>query len=138
MKLFYLVPIVVGLCTVVQGALNKQLSQQWGLSWALVITSVLVLLFSFMLLWSGAYAGEFQISSLKWWHFVPALCGFLIILGIPLSIGKVGALSTFLLIIASQIVVSGMWDRFVEGMTLSWTRVLGAFVTMVGVWLASK
>lgn len=137
-KIYLLFPFLVGLCTVVQGALNREISEKWGLSWALVWTSIVVLVLTLIMTVTPYFPGKITWSDYKWWYVIPGLCGFLIIVGIPFSIGKIGALNTFLVIIASQIIVSGAWDRIVEGMTLSWTRMLGAFVTMIGVWLASK
>ncbi|MEO5668504.1 MAG: DMT family transporter [Bdellovibrionota bacterium] len=133
----YVLPLIVGLCGVLQGGLNKRLAAEWGLGWVLMSTSVLVLLFSGVLLALDVYPGKMNFSELKWWHALPGVFGFLVVLCIPISIARIGALPSFLIVVASQIVASGAWDKFVEGAELPWTRVAGASLALVGAWLAT-
>jgi uncharacterized membrane protein YdcZ (DUF606 family) len=140
MNLSYLLPLVVGVCGVLQGALNKRLAAEWGLGWVLMITSIVVLLLVGGLMLMNVYPSptKFELGALKWWHVLPGLMGFLVILCIPISIARIGAMTSFLLVVASQVVVSGLWDRYMEGVELSWSRLVGASLTLVGAWLATK
>jgi transporter family-2 protein len=132
-----LLPIVVGLATVFQGGLNRSISKDWGLASALLLNSIIVAIFS-LIAWAyfkwnttsrlatlmGDQAGAFQ--TYAGWYWVPGLLGFIIILGIPLSLQKVGALQTFVILIASQIVGSLIWDAMIEGRAINAARVIGA------------
>ena len=55
----------------------------------------------------------------RWWYFIPGLCGFLIVFGIPYGIIRIGALLTITLMICTQIITSIFWDTFVEQIPLS-------------------
>ena len=138
MKLYYLLPFVLGFIGVLQGTINKQLANSIGLSYALLFNSILVLILAGGLLLFGFFPGKFSFSELKWWAVLPGLFGFMIILGAPIAIAKLGALNTFLIIVLSQIIVSGLWDQFVENIAISWTRVVGSFIVFLGAWLATK
>ncbi len=138
MKAYYLLPFILGLIGVLQGTINRQLANSIGLSYALVFNSVLVLIFTTVLLLLGFFPGKFSLSELKWWSILPGVFGFSIILGAPIAISKLGALNTFLIIVLSQIIVSGLWDQFVENIAISWTRVVGSIIVFLGAWLATK
>jgi len=142
-NIFLLLPFVVGICTVMQGVVNKRIAGEWGLSWALMWNSVICLILAGVMLWgpwfSGPwYSGKLNLATMKWWHFLPGIFGFIIILCIPISISKLGALNSFLILVTSQLLVSGLWDHFVEGINVSWTRATGACLAIVGAWLATK
>lgn len=138
MNLLYLLPFAVGICGVLQGALNRRMAADWGLGWVVMWNTLIVLVLTSVVIALGLYPGKIQLGQLKWWHFLPGLFGFVIVLCIPLSISRIGALSSFLIIISSQILVSGAWDKFVQGVDLSWTRILGASLALAGAWLATK
>jgi bacterial/archaeal transporter family-2 protein len=138
LKIFWMLPFVVGICTVMQGALNKRLATEWGLGWALLWNSLICAVLAGLLVAFNLYPGKINFVEMKWWHFLPGLFGFVIILLIPLSISKLGALNSFLILVCSQIIVSGAWDQIVEGISLSWTRLLGACLALLGAWLATK
>ena len=138
MNLFYLLPFVVGICGVLQGVLNRRMAAEWGLGWVVMWNTLIVLVLTAVVIAMGLYPGKIQWGQLKWWHFLPGLFGCVIVLCIPLSISRIGALSSFLIIISSQILVSGAWDKFVQGVDLSWTRILGASLALAGAWLATK
>jgi uncharacterized membrane protein YdcZ (DUF606 family) len=138
MNWFVWLPLLAGAAGVLQGGLNKRLAPEWGLAWVLVITSIIVLVLSGVLLLTNAYPGKLSWSDMKWWHALPGFLGFAVILCIPISIEKLGALPSFLMVLASQIVVSGLWDRFAEGVALSGPRLIGAALAILGAWLATK
>ena len=137
-NLFLLLPFVVGICSVLQGGVNKRIAADWGLSWAIMWNSILVIILAGIVLWGGWYPGKINLAAVKWWHFLPGIFGFIIIFCIPISISKIGALNSFLILVTSQLIVSGLWDRFAEGISISWTRIAGASLALVGAWLATR
>ncbi len=137
-NMFYILPFFVGICSVMQGALNKKLATEWGLGWAIMWNSIIVIVLAGIIVGMNLYPGKMNLAALKWWHMLPGLFGFAIIMLIPLSISKIGALNSFLILISSQILVSGLWDILVEGVSLSWTRMIGASLALMGAWLATR
>lgn len=138
MNAFYLLPFAIGIVGVLQGALNGRLSQQWGLGWTVLWNTITILVLSTIVVALGIFPGKINLAAFKWWHLLPGLFGFLFVLFIPLSISRIGALNSFLILISSQLLVSGAWDKFVEGVDVSWTRALGACLALIGTWLASR
>jgi uncharacterized membrane protein YdcZ (DUF606 family) len=141
-SLFWMLPVLVGISTVIQGGINRRLSDTWGLGWALFFNCAIVMLLSMLLVMINVYPGKMSLmamaSSIRWWHFVPGFAGMIVVLCIPLSIAQLGALNSFLILVSSQILVSGLWDRLVDGIGISWTRALGAFLALFGAWLATR
>ncbi|RZA05934.1 MAG: hypothetical protein EOP11_11580 [Proteobacteria bacterium] len=141
-------PLFVGTCSVIQNALNKQISNRISLPLSLLVNNLLVLLLSVALfftlrLWpDDALPAMFrtragiQDFSLKF--LVPGLCGFLLITLAPYAIEKAGATRVFIGIIVAQIVVSILWDFVAEAIPLSPTRLAGAALGLAGAWLASR
>jgi len=136
--LYYALPVAVGVCGVLQAGLNRRIAEEWGLAWVVMWNTLIVLVLTAIVIGLGLFPGKINFSTMKWWHMLPGLFGFVIVLCIPVSISKIGALNSFLVLISVQILVSGAWDKIVEGAELSWTRVLGASLALAGAWLATK
>ena len=68
---------------------------------------------------------------------LPGIFGFCIIAGIPWAISKLGAAKVFVGIVVAQVTVSMLWDTLVDGKPLSWMRLAGALLAIVGVALVS-
>lgn len=120
MGLYLVIPIVAGICIVLQGGLNRLSAGQFGLLSAVLVNALVFVVFS-LGLWVGARNGWLpvpeslganSIRDLRWWQYLPGLFGFLIVLLIPLSIGHLGAGLTFSLVIATQLVASFAWDSY--------------------------
>jgi len=136
-----LLSILAGCFSVVQAGSNKMISQTWGFSSALLLNGVVFLAFNFLLfaaVWAQPkiFPGDFlmqgRLTDFKLWWIVPGICGFLLVTGLTVSISKIGALQTFVICIASQIVCGLLWDLLVDGRGLSFWRVVGAAVTLAG------
>ena len=146
MSWFILIPLSVGAMTVLQGTINRHMSQSVGLGSAIVLNSALV-----MALAAGVYAlgrarpgllppifeGELALSKLSWWMVFPGVFGLCIIAGIPWAISKLGAARVFVGIVVAQLVASMMWDTLIAGKPLTAARVLGGLLAVAGVALAS-
>ncbi len=141
---------VAGIATVVQAGLNRSLGERWGLAWALVVNSMVVLIFSLVFWgitrvqpqWFSPFFHATEDASreglFEWKALIPGLCGFLIVLGIPFAIPRLGAVSVFLAVVAFQLLMSLAWDAWIEKVPFAWSRVLGVGLAFVGVWLASR
>ncbi|MCE9671990.1 DMT family transporter [Myxococcus stipitatus] len=144
MRLFSLVPLLCGLAVVAQGGLNRRFASQWGLLGAVLLnmvvaTVVVIAVFaaarSMPGLWPGASA-EGRFSGFTPWHLVPGLCGVVIVLGMPLAIGRLGAVQSVLLLMAAQLVTSLVWDALVEGRPATVARVVGSAMAFTGAAIA--
>lgn len=128
---------------VLQGSLNRAVSRHLGLASAVLLNS-LVLVTSAVVLWSVARrwpervpeifrAGPSQSwESFGLWMLVPGFLGLTIVAGIPWAISRMGALKFFVGFIGAQIVVSLLWDLWVEGVAIGGLRVLGAALSVLG------
>ncbi|MEZ4816283.1 MAG: DMT family transporter [Bdellovibrionota bacterium] len=137
---------VIGLLTVLQSGLNKKVSFTVGLPAAIVLNSVIILVIS-LVFYFGQKQGwipfpeQLKSTSLlgfnKWWLFVPALCGFFIVMGFPYTISFVGAAQVFVIAIAGQCVGSLLWDAYIEHNTINMIKVGGVFLTLLGAYITS-
>ncbi|MBM4059959.1 MAG: hypothetical protein FJ265_02535 [Planctomycetes bacterium] len=140
-----LVPVVLGVAAVLQATLNKEIAARAGWSGAaalnLLVAAALALAFAACCALRRAPSGIMRWpaegASMQWWWFVPGVAGFLIVLGLPWAVQRLGALSTFVLLVGAQMLASGLWDRFAAGIPFSWPRVLGAACTVAGITLLS-
>lgn len=64
------------------------------------------------------------------------MLGFLIILGMPLAIARLGAVQSVLLLIAAQLGASLAWDALAEGRPATLARVVGSALAFAGAALA--
>lgn len=132
-----LLPAAIGAFAVFQGVLNKRVTESWGLAGAVFLNATVFLVGSAAyFLWSERSQYSFA-STFKPWFLVPGFCGLVLVTGIPYSISKWGALQTFIVIIASQVVVSAFWDYWGEGIGFTTYRWVGAAVALVGAWLTT-
>lgn len=146
MRWMLLVPLLVGAATVLQGGLNRMVSDKWGLA-ATVLFNNLVLAVISIGVWGivrGAptlfptfFGDRGSWGDLRWWWIVPALCGLVIVGGIPWAISRLGALTVLVGIVAAQMVVGLVWDAWVEGQPATVLRIVGAALAVGGVALAS-
>ncbi|HEX4923597.1 MAG TPA: DMT family transporter [Bdellovibrionales bacterium] len=143
MKWVSLLPVILGVVSVLQATWNRQSAQSIGIMGATVLNSTVLMLscLAGLLLLKGAGLDEaFRpggLGQLSWWHFTTGILGFLIIFGIPYSIQHSGALAVFVAMISAQIITSLFWDYYVEGLPVGVLRVAGAVLAIGGAWLAN-
>jgi len=147
--LFSLVlPLFVGTFSVVQNALNKQISNRISLPLSLLLNNAFVLLLSIAFFFAlrtvpdetlpAMFRTRNGITDPSAKFLVPGLCGFLLITLAPFAIERAGATRVFIGIVVAQIVVSMLWDSYAEAIPLTPTRLAGAGLAMAGAWLASR
>ncbi len=144
--LFWIIPLSVGAMTVLQGTLNRQMSEPMGLGAALLVNSVIVTVAAAALygaarlqpsLVPAIFHDSFEPRQLRAWMILPGLFGFGIIAGIPWGITRLGAAKVFVGIVVAQLVVSMIWDTFIDGRPITWMRVVGASMAILGVIIVS-
>ncbi len=147
MNLYLILPLILGMTVVTQGALNRRVSADWGLTWTVFLNASLFFVVSFILLMTTKYlpqilpeylkVDQFSTEKVRWFYLVPGLCGFFLVLGVPWSLQINGPSKTFILLIVAQIILSLVLDKFVFEATVSFTKLVGAALVMTGALLVA-
>lgn len=141
-----LVPFALGCFAVLQVALNKRIASVMGLTQAVILNALVLLVFAFAfwLYARGArqdlgdwMSGSGGLGDFKWWWIVPGLCGMTLVAGMPWAAEKVGALQVFVVLVAAQMLFGTVWDHYVEGVTATVPRVVGAGLAIAGAGVAA-
>ncbi len=147
MRWFILLPGILGVAAVVQGGLNRQLSNTWGLSSTALFNTLILLaaaLFLFALarvrpdLLPDFFRIKGSLDAFRWWYLIPGLCGLALVVGIPFAIHRVGAFPVFLGILGGQLVMSLIWDALVEHRPVTAIRMAGAALAIVSAWMVGR
>lgn len=121
--------------------MNKELSVPYGLSAATLLTAM-----TFGLLCGVLYVlntkspqtlPEFFYPKMEnyrfqWWHLLPGVAGFLIVLLTPLAIHHLGAAKVSIAIVCTQILLSVAWDLWQGSLSLPPTRWWGLGLVLLG------
>lgn len=143
----FFLPVFLGIAAVIQGGLNRQISNQWGLASAVLFNTLVMLMFMALLLviakWRPEWLPQFfrmkgGFTAFRWWYLVPGLCGLALVVGIPFAIQRVGTLPVFLGILGGQMVMSLAWDALVEHRPLTTLRLAGAGVAILSAWMVGR
>lgn len=130
----FLIPLAVGISGILQGGINRNMSNTLGLTQSLLLGNLFVLFYSIVLYFMVQKAPEsfpdfFRLKTglleFKWWYLIPSICGFIIITGIPFGIFKLGAVKVTVLIVVAQMVTSILWDVFVEKLPVNTMKMAG-------------
>lgn len=141
-----LIPLSLGVVMVMQGALNRRISLVWGLlPTALLNAAIFWALVTGCYLWARTGSGplasfvhrDLSLRDMQAYWLLPGLFGFAIVLGLPWSIQRLGALHTFVVVVAAQMAASLLWDRLAEGIAIDARRLLGALLAVAGALLVS-
>lgn len=141
-----LVPFLLGVAAVLQATLNKEIAAHTGLAAATALNMVVAAALAITLAVfcsvraeaSGPLRWSVEATAFRLWWLVPGVVGSLIVLGLPWSVQRIGALSTFVALVAAQMLTSALWDRYATGIPLSPARIAGALCTVAGVVLLSR
>lgn len=135
-------PLIIGCFGILQGTMNRLVSNYIGVSQASLITNlgsliICIIFYYFVKSYSQLFPDLYQIkaplTTYKWWFLFPPLFGFIIIAGIPFAIAKLGAVKVTVGLIAAQMVTSVVWDIFVEDISLNLLKVIGIFFAFLSV-----
>lgn len=141
MNLALTVPFALGCFAVLQVALNKRIAATMGLTQAVILNAfvLLVVAVAFWLYARGArddfgewISGSGGPADFKAWWIVPGLCGLTLVAGLPWAAERMGALQTFVVLVAAQMLFGIFWDHFVDGIAVNAPRVIGAGLAITG------
>ena len=141
MNILMILPILLGTSVVLQGSLNKESANLFGLSSAVFINACVFLLVSVLLLFAASFfpqslpdflAPKESLRGLKWQHLLPGLFGFFLVLGLPWSLKVNGPAKTFILIVSTQVIISLWLQMSQTGIPLKMTQILGAVFSILG------
>ena len=143
---WYLLPLVIGATLVVQSGLNDTIQQKHGLIYAMFTNNLIFISLSVFLLWLNFNSGVGNIESLKvsrpssihWWYIFPGIMGAVIVGGSALSLEKLGAGKTMILLVSAQIIVGIAWDYLVKSRPINLYKVVGSFLIIAGALLSVK
>lgn len=140
-------PLLIGALGVLQNTLNRAFAPGLGLAWVLLVNGAVLLvcgsLFFFALRMVPAeslpsmYRPVQGARAFQIFDILPGLFGFTIIALMPWTIERMGATRVFIGVIASQLVVSMLWDRAVDGQSVSTWRMVGGALALMGAALAA-
>lgn len=139
--IFYLLPATLGIAVVMQSGLNRKIGSLYSLPIAVLLNSmVLTTLGICVYLFSRRNADAETVetfvgalSKFQWWYVIPGMLGYCLILGLPFSVSRVGALRTFLVLLVAQIAFSVLWDAYVEGYPITLPKLVGAAISLTGI-----
>lgn len=135
-------PLLIGCLGILQGAMNRLVSNYIGVTQASLITNLgsvtICMVFYFVVkantqLFPAFYHIKAPLTTYKWWFAFPPIFGFLIIAGIPFAISQLGAVKVTVGLIAAQMITSVVWDMFVEGIELNTMKIIGIVFAFLSV-----
>lgn len=143
--IYTLLALFIGLVVPLQAAVNNQLRAFIGgspLLAALVSFSVGIVTLLLMSLATGQkMSGLMGLAKVQPWMLVGGVLGAIFVFGTTLIAPKLGAASMLALIIGGQVFAGLLFDRFgwlgMPLRELSWPRLLGAALVIVGVLLVN-
>ena len=139
-----LVPFTLGVIGILQGGLNRQISNSIGVAQATLISNVVTVLIcigfyflvkSFPQLMPEFFRVKAPITTYQWWYIFPAIFGFMIVAGLPYAIAEIGAVRVIILLVAAQMLTGVAWDFWVENIHLTPQKFLGMIAAMISVLL---
>lgn len=137
-----IVPFALGAIGLLQGALNRKIASHLGVTQTTLITNLGTVTLCLIAYFSARNFPEYlhpmfqikmPITTYKWWYVIPPVFGFLIISGMPYAISEFGAVKVTVGLIAAQMVVSVLWDLFVEGIGLNTFKIIGITMAALSV-----
>lgn len=144
--MIWFLTFLVGLSSVIQAGLNRQMAEPWGLPATVLLNAVMFLVAAAIYFFLASMelvplpdylTHKGPISSGSWWYLLPGVLGFLFVLGLPICIAKIGALQVFVGLVLAQIIGGLFWDKYIEGINWSWNRWMAGGFAVIAVILAS-
>lgn len=129
-----LIPLLLGTVGILQAGLNRNMSNDLGLTTTALFGNLITLLASTILLIAIKTTPESfppffhlksSITNFKWWYIVPGIFGFLFVIGLPWGIYKIGAVKVTVGLIAAQMIAGVLWDLYVEKIPVNTMKILG-------------
>lgn len=132
MAWIWIMTVAIGIASVLQGGLNKNLAKDLGLPLAVLINGILFFIAAAVYWFFNRQNMPEPSGSIPWWILAPGLFGFVFVLGVPAAIARLGATPVFVALVATQIAGGIAWDLTIEGQPISLARWVGAGLAMAG------
>tara|TARA_Y100000590_G_scaffold338884_1_gene386226 strand:- start:1496 stop:1942 length:447 start_codon:yes stop_codon:yes gene_type:complete len=132
-KVFLILPILIGFSAVMQGVLNRFIAKDWGFAKAVFFNNSMSAVFAGIFLsvvlifpqfFPAGFKQQGEAGAFHLWYLIPGFLGFFLVMGIPWALTRMSALEVFVIMILSQLVVSLFWDTYFESIDLSLNRIL--------------
>lgn len=137
--LFVLIPIVAGISIAMQAVFMAQMDRRMGTLESVFITYGVGASIVGIIVLANRGGRLALASGMPWYVFTAGLFGLMIIAGISFSAARVGLVSTFVIIVATQFICSSLIDHFglfgQEVRVLDFDRFAGIGMLLAGVWL---
>lgn len=140
MTLYLLLPLITGISIIMQAGLNRQSSMQVGLLSAVLLNSFLFFVLS-LAIWLVVRKGWIQVpaafqikdvTSIQPWFLIPGILGFFIVLCMPFALQNMPASVAFGISIATQLIMSVVWDYFTLGTWPTVQKIIGILFLFLG------
>ena len=138
--------IMAGAFGVWQAGMNKVVADSLGFTASLLFNGVFFLVFNFAFFvyvyvrpetLPQEFTIQWALSDFKWWWVVPGFMGFALVMGLAVSVGRIGAVQTIVISIAAQVFASIAWDFYAGEVNLTKIRLAGAGITLLGAILST-
>ena len=129
-----------------QAGMNKVVADSLGFTASLLFNGLFFLAFNFLFFvlvflkpqhFSQEFTIQWAFQDFKWWWVVPGFMGFALVMGLAVSVGRIGAVQTFVISIAAQIGASIAWDIWQGEHEINKLRLAGAAITLLGAILST-
>jgi bacterial/archaeal transporter family-2 protein len=137
-----MIGIIGGLAIGLQAPLASIINQRLGIleSVFIILLGGLLAVLVLLLFNKGGNLGQWQ--NVPWYALVAGVLGIVVISAQVYIIPSIGVAATITLIIAGQLLMATCIDHFgifeIEAKVLSWERISGLAIVMLGVWLTVK
>lgn len=134
MKWVYIIPLLIGVLGIFQGALIKNMALEIGMAHATLIATTITFFLAvglFFLVRGNAqifpsfFSLKHSFTYFRWWYLIPGLITFFILLFFPSAMNELGAVKVTILVVAGQIIFSTFWDFFIENIAITLFKLLG-------------
>lgn len=142
-----LLPIVLGIFSVLQAGINEKILPSLGVTLTVLLNSA-VLMTTSVFVWYFArqtmHASPSDLidtnggAAFSWWYIIPGIFGYFLVAGLPISIQKIGANSTFLVLVITQLGISLLWECIDEKRTPHRNELISCILAILAMFFAKK
>ncbi|MFN8358217.1 MAG: DMT family transporter [Spirosomataceae bacterium] len=143
--LLLLFGLVLGTILPIQASLNAQMQKVVGSPiWSAFLSFLAgtICLFVYGIVTRLPVSQLWSARSVPWYLWLPGVIGAIYVGSVIMLIPRLGVALTFGLVIAGQLIISILLDHFgwfgVTVREVSWGRMAGAVLLLIGVWLIRK
>lgn len=132
----FTLPLFLGALIVLQAGINRTEAGRIGFSSAILMNASVMLVVA--LGYFFASKSNLPANEIRWWFLLPGIFGFLIVLGGAFSVSRWGAQHTFILIVSAQLVMSIVWDYYVQKIPPTGAKLFGILLIWAGIFIALR